>query len=292
MIPKGESMTDTQQTTIFDIEPDSNLSEYKSSVDTLLTELGKFDLTSNQCKVYVYLGKYGSKTAPEVCKALKIPRTETYHLLSVLQNKGIVSATFQHPIKFTALSLKKSINALVNAEKEKIKLLEKQENELSKIWNSIPEFSNQEEPISEENKFQMLQGINQIHGKLNDLIGNTENEIILLGSEKDFLRLYHSDFLQDIDKLKCEKKILTLCSDKSMYVFDELQRNNIKKMPKDMKKNICFIISDEKEMIFYIKNGEHSAHDTMAMWTNSRSMIDSTKLMFDCIQSKSKNIFL
>ena len=51
--------------------------------------LVRYDLTPNQSKVYLFLSKIGIKTASEISKALKIPRTETYHLLSTLQQKGI-----------------------------------------------------------------------------------------------------------------------------------------------------------------------------------------------------------
>ena len=108
----------------------SSLGEYKSSLDQVQQQLSKYGLTGNQSKVFIYLGKYGAKLLLEVCKALKLPRTETYHLLSALQNKGIVSATFQHPIQFTALPLDKAIWILVNSEKERVKSLEKMEGEL------------------------------------------------------------------------------------------------------------------------------------------------------------------
>ena len=100
---------ETKQTSVFDSSPDSQMYEYKLSVEKVQAELSQYGLTSNQSKVFIYLGKYGAKTAPEVCKALKLPRTETYHLLSALQNKGIVEASFEHPIKFTASPLDKAI---------------------------------------------------------------------------------------------------------------------------------------------------------------------------------------
>jgi len=60
--------------------------------DNPITELNRmlvgYDLTPNQSKVYLFLSKIGIKTASEVSKALRIPRTETYHLLSTLQQKG------------------------------------------------------------------------------------------------------------------------------------------------------------------------------------------------------------
>jgi sugar-specific transcriptional regulator TrmB len=177
-------MTETQQTTIFENDPDSSSYEHKQSLDQLQVQFSKFGLTTNQGKVYIFLGKYGSKTAPEVCRALKLPRTETYHLLTTLQNKGVVSATFQHPIKFAALSLSNAIKSMVDTEKERVKKLEIQEQALTKIWDSIPNFHN-EPDVAKDDKFQMLQGENQIYGKINDMIINTKKDFQIIGNEKE-----------------------------------------------------------------------------------------------------------
>ena len=159
------------QQSIFDSSDGSNLSEHRGSLDKLREDLSQFGLTSNQSKVYIFLGKYGSKTAPEVCKSLKLPRTETYHLLTTLQNKGIVSATFQHPIRFSATPLNKAIWVLVNAEKERVNMLERQEKSIVELWDTIPEFSTTSE--EKEDKFQMLEGANQIHSKITELYTST-----------------------------------------------------------------------------------------------------------------------
>src|SRR3989442_1698768 len=156
--------------TIFDNTSDSSLTEHRLKLDRLREDLSKFGLTANQAKVYIFLGKYGSKTAPEVCKALRLPRTETYHLLTTLQNKGIVSATFQHPIKFAALPLEKAVWVLVNSEKERVNSLEKQEKSIVELWNTVPEFTTTTQ--SKENRFQMLQGSNQVHSKIREIIKN------------------------------------------------------------------------------------------------------------------------
>jgi sugar-specific transcriptional regulator TrmB len=203
-----KKLTENNQTTIFENDPDSSSYEYKQSIDQLQDQFSNFGLTANQIKVYIFLGKYGSKTAPEVCRALKLPRTETYHLLTTLQNKGIVSATFQHPIKFSALPLSNAIKSMVNTEKERIKKLEKQEEGLTKLWDTIPNYHN-EPDIAKEDKFQMLQGENQIYGKINDMIINTKKEFQLIGSEKDFLKFYHANFLEPLDKSDIDLKILT-----------------------------------------------------------------------------------
>jgi len=284
-----KKLNETNQTTIFENDPDSSSYEHKQSIDQLQDQFSKFGLTANQCKVYIFLGKYGSKTAPEVCRALKLPRTETYHLLTTLQNKGIASATFQHPIKFSALPLSKAIKSMVNTEKERIKKLEKQEEELTKLWNTIPNYHN-EPDVPKEDKFQMLQGENQIYGKINDMIINTKKEFQLIGNEKDFLKFYHANFLEPLDKSNLELKILTNSSTRTLYVFDEIDRTNVKKIPANTNGDICFVIKDNEEVLFFMKNSESGKENITAMWTNSNAMIYSKKLLFDLLWSKSKSI--
>jgi sugar-specific transcriptional regulator TrmB len=279
-----------KQVSIFDSGSDSNTYEQRLSFDRLKNELSKFGLTSNQSKVYIFLGKYGSKTAPEICRALKLPRTETYHLLTTLQNKGIVSATFQHPIKFSATPLNKAIWSLVNAEKERVNTLEKQESGIVELWNSIPEFNTI--PEQREEKFQMLQGSNQIHSKIKEMVENTKNEFGVLGSEKDFLKFYHSNFFESLDNSKIDLKLLTSSSEKVMYIFDDIDRSKVKKMPDSIREDLCFITRDDEELIFFIKNASKDTQQMTAVWTDSASMIYSMKTLFASIWSKSKSIHL
>ena len=281
-------MVEESQITIFDAAPESQHHEHKLSVDELQKSLSKFNLTSNQSKVYIFLGKYGSKTAPEVCKSLKIARTETYHLLSTLQSKGIVSATFEHPIKFSAIPLNKAMKTLVDSEKERIKTLEKQEKEVSKLWNSIPEFV-QNNMDSSENKFQMLQGSNPINSKISDMLSSMENEILVLGSEKDYLKLYHSDFLSELIDQKSNARLLSGCSEKTQYVFDGIKKQTVRKINNEINEKLFFMIKDDSEMVFFTKNNSSPSNEVMAMWTDSSTMIYSMKMLFDFIWTSSKS---
>ncbi len=277
------------QITIFDKDVDSTLSGHRLTLDKLREDLSKFGLTANQAKVYIFLGKYGSKTAPDVCKALKLPRTETYHLLTTLQNKGIVAATFQHPIKFSALPLEKAVWVLVNAEKERVNSLQQQEKSITELWNTIPEFTTT--PESKENKFQMLQGNNQVNGKIREMVNTAESEFLSLGSEKDYLKFYHSDFFEPLSKSDVDYKILATASDRATYIFDEVDRNKVRTVPSDLKDNLCFLLKDGGELLFFIKNASQTS-DVTAIWTDSESRIYSMKILFDSIWSKSKNIHL
>lgn len=291
-LPEQNEMNDEPiQLSVFDTNSDSKNYDYRVSLDKVKDELAKFGLTSNQSKVYIFLGKYGSKTAPEVCKALKLPRTETYHLLTILQNKGIASATFQHPIRFAALPLEKAIWVLVNAEKERVNALEKQEKDLVQLWNNIPDF-HAEENEAKEDKLQMLQGTNQIHGKMKEMINNAKKEFFVLGSEKDFLKFYHSDFFAPLDNSKIDLKLLTSASDRTMYIFDDIDRAKVRRLHDGINDNLCFITKDSDELLFFTKNASHTTQQLTAMWTDSSAMIHSMRLLFNQIWSKSKSIYL
>jgi len=275
--------------TIFTEDPDSSVYEYRETLEKILLQLSSFGLTSNQCKVYIFLGKYGSKTALDVSKTIKIPRTETYKLLTSLQNKGIVSASFQHPIKFTAVPLDDAVHSLINTEKERIKKLENQKSELNQLWKDIPQFHNEIQK-TDEDKFQMLQGENQIHSKINNMLTTADNKFLILGSEKDLIKFYHANFIETLSKSKLDHKILTSSSQKTQYIFDNIKKTSVRKLSPEMEQSLCFIVKDNDEVLFYLKNVNNSTDKPTAIWTTSESMIYSKKLLFDSLWPNSKVI--
>ena len=277
------------QASIFTDDQDSFVNEYRESLEKIQLQLSSFGLTSNQCKVYIFLGKHGSRTAPDISKVLKLPRTETYKLLTTLQSKGVVSASFQHPIQFSAIPLTDAVHSLINTEKARIKKLESQKSELNQLWDNIPQFHNEIQK-TDEDRFQILQGENQIHSKINDMIINSKKEFLIIGNEKDFLKFYQTNILESLDKSPVELKVLTNSSDRTLYVFDEIDKTNVKKLPASINGNLCFVVKDNDEVLFYMKNSESGKENVTAFWTNSNAMIYSKKLLFSTLWSKSKSI--
>ena len=278
---------DVTHTSVLDSLPESKTYDYEMLFEKLKNELSKFGLTANQSKVYLFLEKYGSSTATQVSKTLKVPRTETYHLLTNLQNKGIVSATFQHPIKFSAISLDKAIGVLVNAEKERVKSLESQEKNLVELWSAIPNFRINQEDIK-DGKFQMLQGVNQMTGKINDMISGSKQTVQILASEKDFMKFYHTGFLERIKDLKIEPQFISSSSKKTSYIFEGRLKDKVKRLPLKVKEELCFIIKDDDELLLFMKNPSESPQNIIAMWTDSYSMVYTLKLLFAYIWSNSR----
>ena len=256
----------------------------KINYEEIRDALVSFGLTPNQSKVFFYLGKIGAKTASNIAKAVNVPRSETYHLLTALQNKGIVEASFQHPIQFTALPIKKAVNLLINTETERLNKLKKSGPILEEIWGKIPGATATEES-EEEEKFKVLQGGNQVNSKIFDMILNAKKECRILGSEKDFLKFYHANFLDALEEHKIDYKLLTPISKKSKYIFEDINKTKVKQLCSSVKENLCFLIKDDDEVLFFIKN-EGNNKEMRAIWTNSETIIYSKALLFNNIWSK------
>ncbi len=274
-----ETASNTLQLGMYPVDRD----DYEEVKEYLTT----FGLTPNQIKVFFYLGKIGAKTASEIARAVNVPRSETYHLLTALQNKGIVDATFQHPIKFSTLTIKKAVHVLLNSETERLNKLKKSGPELEKIWEKIPGATSDTEE-KEEEKFKVLQGGNQVNSKIFDMILTAKKECRILGSEKDLMKFYHANFLDALEEHQIDYKLLTPISKKSKYIFDDLDKTKIKKLCSTVKESLCFLIKDDDEVLFFIKN-EGNNKEMRAIWTNSETIIYSKALLFDNIWVKTES---
>lgn len=259
---------------------EDSMFELDNPINELITLLTKYDLTQNQAKVYLYLSKIGIKTASEISKSLKIPRTETYHLLSILQQKGIIFSVFGKPTKFNAVGIEESIAILVNNEKNKIMELETGKENIITIWKKTPKYIVDKEKEA-DNKFQTLQGRNSILVKLEQMVKESSENILVLGTQLDFKKFYHTNFTDLLIKTKSDLKILTDYSHKNMHIFEDISPKKIKKLDDKNREDFCFIIKDNSEVIFFVSNP--NVKDMMAMWTDSKTFVLTLRSLFSLL---------
>jgi len=256
--------------------------------DNPITELNRmlvsYDLTPNQSKVYLFLSKIGVKTASEVSKSLRIPRTETYHLLSTLQQKGIIFSIFGKPTKFNAVGIEESLGILVNNEKNRIGELEVGKASLIKLWNIIPKYGGNE-PEEQDNKFQSLQGRNSILVKLEQMVKESKENILVLGTETDFKKFYFTEFAELLNQTKSDLKILLDHTGDIPTIFENIQPKKIKKIDDKNREDFCFIIKDDGEVIFFISNNQ--VKDMLAVWTDSKTFVTTLRSLFSLMWRKS-----
>lgn len=252
-------------------------------IDGLNKLLLKYNLTPNQAKVYVYLSKMGIKTASELSHALNIPRTETYHLLNILKQKGIIFTIFGRPTKFNAVEIKKSIAILIENEKERLQELETEQDIIVKLWDTIPSDIKEIKNESEE-MFQKLLGPTLIMSKLEHMVNSSSKSIHIFGDTSDFKLLCQPEFANLLKKTNSELKILINDQNKNTSIFKIIDQKHIKILDDINRENFCFLIKDENEVIFFIDNPE--LRNTLAIWSDSRKFVNALRTLFSLIWEK------
>lgn len=265
---------------VFDSEPGSHMYEHRMRLERIKRELLKFGLTPNQAKVYIFLGKFGPKTVPEVFKALDLPRTETYYIINTLQNHGIVTSELSTPARYTALPIEKTISILIETEKEKINTLSKQQEEISELWNDIPAFAIETTEDTKE-KLQMLQGNPQIFTKISDMINTAREEILILGSIKDLSRFYHSNIFDTLQNSILHVRIIVSPARTLPEFVDKVDKRRIRVMPTSKADNQCFVLKDNQEILIFLRNATHPSNDVFGVWSDSKPLTDAMHRLFD-----------
>lgn len=274
----AKSLSATNVNHIFD----SKLFEEKAHFEKLTNLFSKFGLSPYESYIYLFLAKNGKKTSPQIYKSLRIPRTETYRILTRLQGKGLVTSSFDHPMTYTSSPIKKALETLINQEKNRISELESDKKEAIELFSKIPSVGSE---VSKEkgNQFQILHGSYQINNKIIEMIMSAKSKFLLIGSENDFLQFHHGNVFELIKKSKLNFKILSPNSKKASYFLQGIKKDHYKKISEKDGRNFCFAIKDEDEIVFFMKNEKHSKDEQVAIWSDSDRIISSLDMLFNIV---------
>ena len=277
------------QLSLFDNESDTAMYKHKLTLEKIKNELISFGLTKSQAKVFIYLGKYGSKTASEIAKALQLPRTETYHLVNSLQNMGLVIAELAHPTKYTAMDMREAVATLVKQEQDRIDTLANKEESLSEMWKEIPFFA-VETDESKSEKMQLLHGNGPITNKIREMVGSSTEDFRIYGSVPDLLRMYHSDVFDWVEESSTTLKMVVSPLNQTPEFLSEMKSDLIRVMPSNAE-NKCFIVNDKKEVLIFMRNATHPTRQVFAWWSDSETLVDMMSSLFELSWEKGEALY-
>ena len=282
-------MNSERQISLFDNESDTVMYKHKLTLEKIRDELINFGLTKSQAKVFIYLGKYGSKTASEIAKALQLPRTETYHLVNSLQNMGLVVAELSHPTKYTAMDMKEAVSTLVKQEQERIDTLANKEESLSEMWKEIPFFA-VETDESKSEKMQLLHGSGPITNKIREMVDSSLEDFKIYGSISDLLRMYHSDVFDWVENSPTNLKMVVSPLNKTPEFLSEMDSKKIRAIPSNSE-NKCFLVNDKKEVLIFMRNATHPTRQVFAWWSDSETLVDMMNSLFELSWEKGESLY-
>ena len=250
-------------------------------------KLVEYGLTERESKVYIHVAKRGPCPAGEIARALFIRRGQTYNILKALQEKGLVEAVAGRPIKFSAISLPKAIDVLLEAHKQKERLMEKIKPELLSMWQSALIARTEE---VEEEKFQFLKGIEGIYRKALEIIDEGKSNLTMIASEP---ALFHVDRLGVLEKMRevtrrdMEVRVLAEVTPRVREIVEHMGKIGTKSF--DDYPSPHFLIVNGKEMLFLTRPLESvDPRDATAIWTNSPMLIKTMQHLFESVWSSGR----
>lgn len=263
-----------------------NIVAQNVNADRLAQELLDFGLTTHESRTYIHLAKHGSKKASEISRSLNIMRTETYHILKSLQNKGLVTASFEHPFRFNAAPFNKALKLLIRIQKEHLRTLKARKTNIVDLWKSLPELD-YSEPVYQPS-FQILKGLTSISAKARDMLARAKKEFLVLGDEKDYMRLYHFELLDDLAKSEHEiiVNFLMRGSSNSLEAFKTVNLETVRTIRETIDLP-CYIIADQSELLFFMQDERVKSKDVVAIWTNSAPLAEAMRMLFHNLRNDS-----
>jgi len=259
---------------------------FSKQLTTIEETLSRFGLLKNEIKVYLYLARVGEKKAGEIAEAISLHRTETYRILRDLEKKGILFSVFEKPLKFTAVPIDKAIDLLVEAQKMRIKLLEKEKASVVELWMQMPQIKVEK---TKKELFQMLEGEQQVILKAEEILERTEKEFQIFAPSEYLSQLYYSDFTDKLEKRAAtlDIRLVTDNSPKSVFFTEQIKHLKKKIGLVDAQSLPCFIISDQKELLIAFHENENTDETsdkkkfkTAAIWTNYNAFVWTLQMLF------------
>jgi len=282
-------MNSGNQINLFDSESETAMYKHKLTLEKIRDELINFGLTKSQAKVFIYLGKYGSKTASEISKALQLPRTETYHLVNSLQNMGLAVAEMSHPTKYTAMDMGKAVSTLVQQEQDRIDTLADKEESLSEMWKEIPFFA-VETDESKSEKMQLLHGNGPITNKIKEMVSSSTEDLRIYGSVSDLIRMYHSDVFDWVESAPTNLKLVVSPLNQTPEFLSEMDSDRVRAVSANSD-NKCFVVNDKKEVLIFMRNATHPTRQVFAWWSDSETLVDMMSSLFDLSWEKGDALY-
>lgn len=260
-------------------------------IEIVEQSLVKYGLSESETKAYLYLAMSGEKRASEIAEGISLHRTEAYRILRDLEKRSIVIETFEAPVKFSAVPLDKAVEQLVETQRMKVDLLEKEKSELIQIWSLMPK-----PKIENERKevFQVLDGAPQIILKAKELVGKAKTEVKIFVPDAYLAMLYNCDFFESLEQRSFDVSVslLTENSLKSRLICEQLGWTDQNQCSTEVEKLPCFMIVDRTMLITIYKKRrkETSKHKKKikvgGLWTNCGALVDSMLMLFSKINGK------
>jgi len=176
--------------------------------EVVMPLLEDYGITEEEARFYVGLLRIGTGKVSEISHYTNTDRVKGYKILENLRNQGFVTSTLSSPILFSANDPRTVFDELLKKKKSGIQRLEKNQARLIENLEKLKGHT------VETNlpKLSVISGRDNIYNEIKKIIENTKDELYLVTSTSDLIRMYYTDIPETIKKAlkrKVEIKLMT-----------------------------------------------------------------------------------
>jgi predicted DNA-binding transcriptional regulator len=256
--------------------------------------LSRYGLSSNEIKTYLYLAGVSEKKATEISQTVSLHRTETYKVLRDLEKKGLVISVFGKPFKFAAVPPHRAVEQLLEAQKMRVKLLEKEKTDFNMLWPLVPTATLYD--VKSNEAMQALEGGLQTILKAKELLKNSKRSVHIFAPDRYLALLVQGDFVGHLRNCSYDVEVDLLVENslKSRIFCEESGWSNYACCLRPVEKLPCFMISDSRELLMiYHKDDQRSVgrkSRIAALWTNCFALVESMRALFSELSGCEKDL--
>jgi sugar-specific transcriptional regulator TrmB len=260
------------------------------SQEHVLNMLVNLGFDREDARVYTYLAKSGIQKVSEICKAIRLTKQQVYPSLKRLQSKGIVSATMEHPARFSALPLEKVLDLFIKAKIEETRSLQQSKAEILSNWQNLK----LEDRASA--KFTVIAGRSYIYSKIQQMIQETKNQVLAITTvpalaQADQRDIFDHNFNHPL-KFKIRFRFLAELSEQNVHILKALLKEtaNAKLIFEGRNPDLGLtlfpqmLVRDEEEALFFTKPRTETSiveKDDTCLWTDCKTLVKAFTAVFE-----------
>ena len=266
-------------------------------IEKILRNVG---LTEKEAEIYIFLAKHNAMKGAEIAKLTNTDKAEVYRILRSLQNKALLEATLESPVRFTIVPFDKVLDSFIKARRDEVSLIENTRDDLLKDWGKISK-NTLDTPIE---KFVIIEGENKIQAKIFQQVKETKKHLSAIFNIADLLngdKFGIFTALTEQLKPNVQVRLLTDLPPKNIYSVKilvkrilEIQQKSDWNVPElGLEIQPSMLITDQQELILFITpKGEvlRENDNEVCLWTNCRTIVQSFNHVFENLWDNSKKI--
>jgi len=256
-------------------------------LDDLHERLTQYGFDQEEAETYVFLAVIGPTSAGTVAKRFNYNRMKAYRLLKKLEEEGLVHSIVGRPVRYAVVSIEEIVDNRIEEASNRLSELEESR---SAVIEEISRLETRERREDEEPRFSMYQGRQRVYELLASMCDRAENELSLITTPQDLLRLSLWGFDERFYTMSGAGKrvrLLTTVNEENLRDIDMLSKK-IEVRHMAIPTPIRFALIDEEEILSSVAMDDSMSMTTQndtGLWTNSQSFVSTMKTFYDALWS-------